>query len=375
MEQNAMIVDYLKTALTQMGDENFDVEAFMKTSTYQGIYAQTSRVLAEQDQGSERVLQYWESKGLKKELHGTDTWDTTWASYLPLSCVKNKDASIRYPLLFVLHGHENPIFLAECYGYLDIAASEELITIIPNNENADFIDELFDYAVEHYPVDLSRVYMVGYSLGGAMTSRHVLRNPERYAAAGVGGMLFASGVAGDVEEYEGFVFPGETFTDEMIAHAAEIKMPVVHSLGENEFHNLLPLYRDPGTDPAMVEQIRNSQIDWTGDNKIASVNNWRRVAGCRAHTREESKQIALDSADPVIRMLGYPFERTSVITRNACDHFVGNCINEHGENLARFIGVSGLPHFPSLASSELVWEFMCQFARNPKTHESYIIAH
>ena len=31
MEQNAMIVDYLKTALTQKGDENFHVEAFMNT--------------------------------------------------------------------------------------------------------------------------------------------------------------------------------------------------------------------------------------------------------------------------------------------------------------------------------------------------------
>lgn len=40
-----------------------------------------------------------------------------------------------------------------------MAAREELIVIIPEDETPDTIDKLFAYAKEHYSVDWIRVYM------------------------------------------------------------------------------------------------------------------------------------------------------------------------------------------------------------------------
>lgn len=361
------ITEFLKSTFIAMGNAGFDADSFCESKTFEIIKDNCMLVLTNPDQGSEVILKYWEEKGLKKELHDTERVSTSWASYLPMSYVNGQSEGKTYPLLFVMHGHNNPISLVECYGYTNIAAREEVILIIPSNENADNVEALLAYAKEHYPVDWSRVYMVGYSLGGAMTSRHALRWPERFAAVGVGGMLFANGVAGDVQEYEDCNFPGEPFTDEMIAHAKEVKIPVCHCMGENEFHNLLPLYGDPGTTEEENEMVRNSPIDWTGKNKIASVNNWRIVAGCEPVPMEEAVAAAKGSEDTVTRRLGFPFEKTYVVNREERSHLIGDCINSDGENLARFIGIEQLPHFPSQALCDLTWEFISQFARDPET--------
>lgn len=361
--------EFLKATFISMGNATFDADGFCESKSYKIIKDNCLLMLTTPDQGAETILKHWEAKGLKKELHDTESVATTWASYLPMSYVNSQSEGKTYPLLFVMHGHSNPIFLAECYGYTNIAAREEVIVIIPFNENADNIEVLLAYAKDHYPVDWSRVYMVGFSLGGSMTSRHALRWPERFAAVGVGGMLFANGVAGDVLEAEDCVFPGEPFTDEMIAHAKEVKIPVCHCMGENEFINLLPLYGDPGTTEEDNEAVRNSPIDWTGKNKIASVNNWRIVAGCKPVSWEEAKAAAMESGDVVTKTLGFPFEKTYVVNREERNHFVGDCINSDGENLARFIGIEKLMHFPTQALCDLTWEYISQFARDPETKE------
>ena len=52
------------------------------------------------------------------------------------------------------------------------------------------------YAKAHYPVDESRIYSIGYSFGGFMSSRNVLAHPEIFAGVGMGGMLFAGHAPG-----------------------------------------------------------------------------------------------------------------------------------------------------------------------------------
>lgn len=243
MEEKRDSKESLLHLLTMMGAPEFDAESYGRSESLTGILENQECMLANPDEGSQETLKYWEERGLKKELHQADVLAEKWASYLPMAYVNGTDGGKKYPLLFVMHGSGNPIYLAESYGYTHIAASKGAIVVIPETETPEKLEELFTYAKEHYPVDWSRVYMVGYSLGGFMTARHGIRWPERFAAIGIGGMLFANGPTG-VHKQNDVVWPAETIAPEMVAHAAEVKLPVCVCMGESEILGLLPVGRD-----------------------------------------------------------------------------------------------------------------------------------
>lgn len=378
--------DFLIELMKMMATPDFDADSFSQSETYSGI-VENQKLMALGNEACDEVLAYWSDKGLVKQMHDvTDQEYTKWASYLPKSYAENPENGRTYPLLFVMHGSGNPIFLAETYGYTSIAAREELIVIIPEDETPDAVDMLFAYAKEHYPVDWTRVYMVGYSLGGYMTSRHAMRWPERFAAVGIGGMLFANGWA-IPHVQAGKVWPGEDITPEMVQQASKYKIPACICMGEKEVLGLVPVTQDEpasqweehldeeeskrtGTETKPAQQER---IDLSGTNKIQSVNNWRIANGCTPIEESIVRKAASQTADIVEEKLGFPFEKTSVIVREHRSHYIGDSISEDGENYFRMIVMGNSPHWPSQALTELTWEFISQFALDPETGHSYRI--
>ena len=369
MEEKRGGKEELLNLLTMMGAPEFDAESYGKSESINGILVNQECMLQNPAEGSAETLNYWEERGLIKELHEADNGPEKWASYLPLSHVNGTAPGKTYPLMFVMHGSGNPIYLAESYGYTHIAAREEIIVMIPETETSGKMEQLFTYAKEHYPVDWSRVYMVGYSLGGFMTARHGIRWPERFAAVGIGGMLFANGPTG-VHKQNDVVWPEETITSEMVTHAAEVKLPVCICMGEQEVLGLLPVTKDepPFTPPGGdASEEKADRIDLSSTNKIASVNNWRQIAGCLRIPEEQVREAARYSADIVTEKLGFPTEATRVEIREGRSHFVGDCVNTEGENLARFVCLGKSSHWPSRALAEITWEFIKQFSRDPET--------
>jgi poly(3-hydroxybutyrate) depolymerase len=60
-----------------------------------------------------------------------------------------------------------------------------------NEDDVGFLNSLLDKLIDDYPVDPKRVYIYGYSSGGAMAHRMACENPERFAGivAGAGFIL------------------------------------------------------------------------------------------------------------------------------------------------------------------------------------------
>lgn len=364
-------IDKALFILKTMGNEKFDMEDLQKTETYEGILKNMECFLRYPDGGGAGAIAYWEERGLKKELHEADDSGQRWASYLPMRYVMEESSEEKFPLLFVLHGANNSISLAESYGYTHLAGREELIVIIPENESEAKMEELFAYAKEHYPVDWSRVYLVGYSLGGIMTARHCIRWPERFAGVGVGGMLFSNGSIGSYW-HNGVEWPGEAFTEENLSHAALLKMPVCICMGEREMINLLPV-----TEGDQIEQTAGSTftpdghpvvtLDLSSTNKIASINNWRRISGGNQLSEEAVRETVRTSEDVVTKMIGYPFDETGVVKLGGLNHFIGDSLDEEGNVTARFAAIEKMPHWPNPDMPELVWNFISRFSRDPKT--------
>ena len=378
---------FILKQMTLMADSRFDPEVFGKSATFEEILANHACMMEHPDEGGEEALRYWKERGLTKELHGAGTgrlWDK-WASYLPNEAAEGTDGGRTYPLLFVLHGAGNPVYLAETYGYTRIAAREKMIVIIPEDETPEKLEELFAYARDHYPVDWSRVYMVGYSLGGYMTGRHAFRWPERLAAVGVGGMLFANGHAVP-QQQGGKLWPGEDITAEAVRRASQYGVPACITMGEYEVLGLLPVTRDEPKnqwvahlneeerkrldEEAAKAPASSDRIDLSGRNKIASVNNWRIANGCAPVDEDTVRAAVRDTADIVTEKLGFPFERTEVVTRENRSFFIGDSVNGQGETVVRVIGVAKAPHWIGQAQAELTWEFISRFALDPATGRS-----
>lgn len=380
MEQNP-----LYGMLKMMSAPDFDVDGYVESESFAGILENQKVMEFAQDECGEAACSYWRERGLIKELHDTESIFTKWASYLPVSICENPDR--KYPLLFVLHGSGNPIILAESYGYTRIAAREELILIIPEDETAESIERLFAYAKQHYPVDWTRVYMVGYSLGGYMTQRHAMRWPERFAAVGSGGMLFANGEAVSITQ-SGQRWQGENITPQMVQHAAAKGMPAIICMGEQEVLGLVPVTRDEPinqwkehlnqreqqrTGQQEKNDDRKDRIDLSSKNKIQSINNWRIVNGCLPICEENVRKAVSKTANIVEEKIGYPFERTEIIVRENRSHYIGDSMDADGNCSFRMVCLAKSPHWPSQALAELTWEFISQFALDPETGKSYKI--
>ena len=47
---------------------------------------------------------YWESVGIKKEIHHIDDYEAKWSAHLPLEIFKEENKGKKYPVIILLHG-------------------------------------------------------------------------------------------------------------------------------------------------------------------------------------------------------------------------------------------------------------------------------
>ena len=334
-----------------MGDKNADAQAIASSEDGQ-LIAQRMDVMAMGEDSPESKA-YWANyeKGLRKEVHGAGL--NKWSSFVPLAAEREPERT--FPLIFCLHGAHNPIQLTESYGVMQVAAREEAIVIAPENENWDNIEALLTWAKDHLPVDESRIYAIGYSFGGFMSSRNAMAHPEVFAGVGMGGMLFAGKVRG--HELDGQFYPEYELTEAMLQKTEALRLPALLFMGENEMLRLLPLWKEP------EGEARDGVIPLSSQDKGKAFQNWRRVGGCRPTSLlKEGEEGSLAE-----QRIGARFERTEVRTYHGRRYFLGDSVNTDGECLFRTVACENMVHWPTPPFAELVWEHISRFSRDPAT--------
>lgn len=119
-----------------------------------------------------------------------------WHEWIPNEAL-DADNTETFPLIVLMHGNtNNPIFTAEMNGWVTLAGEERVIVVglqdiyqagmppcIAENrfgeENAAFIR---DVLCEELPVDLSRIYISGFSIGAFVTADTAAADPGLFAA-------------------------------------------------------------------------------------------------------------------------------------------------------------------------------------------------
>jgi len=194
--------DRLRKVITKEGSESFDND--MIAAAWAQIFSRTARVcitdnlVLNNKNMSEWFLQdrpNYKELGITRIDHkGEKLPDGTtviWYDYVPDSVLAAPET--RVPLVINLHGMGgDPVYQSDSNGWTEKAAKEGFITISPdypgvNDDGEKVVLNILEYARKTYPIDESRVYLTGFSMGGAATAMIGLKNADKFAAIAVMG--------------------------------------------------------------------------------------------------------------------------------------------------------------------------------------------
>lgn len=344
-----------------MGDTAYDgtqfsIDDLVDSPLGESMVENISNFLLYPDESDPAVYAYWEEMGIKKELHDADDADRKWSVFTPLEAYEEENKEKTYPVLFVYHGNNNPIYLVESWGYAQMCAEEEFICVMPWAKNGGksedpaeegvFLDEEMDRILEilreEYPIDESRIYAAGFSLGGRSTVLQTVHYPNLFAAIGVGGQHLAgtSGSSEPISEEES---------------AALKETPVIQMAGMNDRNHHFPYGQK-------------------GETQTDSLNRWFEINGIDwEFTPEECLEIADTSEDLAERKLGLKSDSTYIQYYDGTEYYTADYYNEEEINMMKIIAIEGMPHWLTGSFPRIVWSFLKQYARDTETGELIVL--
>ena len=242
-----------------------------------------------------------------------------------------------YPLVILYHGGgDHPVFEAEQDGWVQVAAKERVILISPedNNNQEDNLD-LINFIIEKYPVDVSRTYINGFSLGSQNARLTATKFIDVFAALA---LLSPPKDLGQTIEYEASGW-----------NADEIDLPLWLSTGTNESGK-----PDPNNPNAPLYFSAYRLV-----NDAQELNNMDDLIDGDAIDLEEYGYVGYDNSENTtdyINKFGIPMSDT-VFYNDDNVPMVAYTLIENGFH----------NHWTGLA--EMAWDFMGKFSRDPITKE------
>lgn len=376
----------LRNRTARMGAGRIDLDKLIDSPFGEQTILAMENFITYTDEMDPKLVAYYASIGLKKELNESGDYYTRWSLYTPLSMYKAGNGNRKYPFIFINHGASMPMEWEECSGYLPLCAKNEFIAVAAQNHNEDNLLRILEIVKSKHPVDESRIYSYGYSQGGSQTSTVTLKHPDIFAGSFPGGNAV-------------FYQPSQ-ISDADVENLRKFDMPVILVNGQNE--GVFPLYQPPqpatparaGAAGASGGPARGSTVDprdptlramaapAAGQNSapvdpvernLTLLNRRLYSARCRQVTRAELLATR-ESSNEVIRAHGIPYDRTEVREIYGVKHFIGEFKNDKGKNLLRIISVDNHPHWPPCTMPALQWEFIAKYGRDPKTKQLKVLA-
>jgi len=309
------------------GDSTFNIDAFINSKQGELVLSRVRLelcILGQEKWGSSAMIKYWAERGVQQTVYDSVVFSNKFVTYVPDYMDQTNK---KYPLVIDVHGGGGTLFESMNHGFVDICYDQGFIVATPaaNSsfiplymQNLDkFIDEV---EAAGSPIDRSRVYLVGMSMGGMASMSAGMANTDLVAAIAP----HSSARQLDIT-YSGDL----ALTDEMFA--ASKKLPMYLEIGSSDF-NQLPL----------------------SANLIAGLNKWVKMNNADAAP-------ALAASDNAIGITA-----DSVYTRTIDEtlYTFADFKDKKGNTMVRIVGVDGLPHWVSYSYSELAWDFMKQFSRD-----------
>ena len=164
--------------------------------------------------------------GLERREMAVDGWKRSWEEFVPAGYKKSR--SRRFPLVIDLHGGSGTPSLELGQGsWVRTAKARDLFLAVPHGslrlftngtlthpawnangksskqDDIKFIKLLIEDMCSRFPIDRTRIYITGHSMGSAMTQQLILEMPEVFAAAASNGGVIRPGFFGGFARGEG----------------------------------------------------------------------------------------------------------------------------------------------------------------------------
>lgn len=320
--------------LNYLGASNFDATAFI-ASTYGELSSQWlvptySGYTSDMD---EALLAFWADKGVKKEGFGleNDAVEDNYYVYTPA----NMDPNGAYPLVIVSHGGGSNCFAVEGMGFIHMIPEEQFILATAEDTSVENLYAMYEYVVANYPVDLTRVYASGTSMGGIASINFAAAYPKLVAA------IAPNDISVSVN-----------LTDEQVASLQETLVPMNFTTGLADKYHPYPI----------------SSVD--GYNRLLSVFGMDDYA----MTAEESKALVADSLNIVEHVTGLRLPDVKAVNFINNRLYVSDFKNADGTTVLRVNIVENKPHMFVGMDARNAWSFMKQFSRDTETGKLIVAA-
>lgn len=288
-----------------------------------------------------------------------DGFKHTWYEYVPEQ-LRNTEEKV--PLLFYFHGVNcTGLYGAEQSGWSDIADRENFIVVYPNPaieerwnvwddpripSDVSFVMALIEHMKTVHPIDESRIYISGFSMGSMFTNALACSYPD----------VFAGAVAMNGPNW-GYQKTLESSRKGLLMFNPRSVLKDIPDSGETEsvtkkrsdakkaqydyrmpFVQFVGLLDNVGFDQGVWPLRGPEHNSWTG-----TVTNWVRFNGNRAFTA------------------AYTDETPSGFVSDTCERIGERFIeqtwkNDEGETLYHFICAERMPHAVDLNNAELGWQ-------------------
>lgn len=332
------------------------------------------------------TLKYYQSIGLRKEMHEADDYYTRWIILTPLELYQEGNTK-KYPLVFMNHGGGNAIETDEfTTGLHETAAREKFMLCLLQNTNWQNTQRVLDLIARNYPLDEERVYLTGYSQGGYQVTSTIFRIPERFAAAAPCG--------NDIyRDYDNFNIP---YTSAETSRLKKVFLPIMQVNGVCEASSFVPVNdwkprkdwginvpfetciqpgRDDSRDPTRIQNGRRPFSDMpvppAGADKhewmISRLNKRMDTLGCAPRDPKACISYLNFPEDELHHILGFYGDEEHIETHYGVKYYTLNIFNHAGINAFRYVAVENAPHQPPVLMGRLVWDFFKQFYRDKTT--------
>ena len=327
-----------------MASPDCDMDAYVHSPN--GEFALVSQSLIDLSLGdisSQENIDYWKAIGLDKECHDLEDPERQWTSFIPVSAHTSNEV---YPVLFVWHGNDNPLLMAETYGFLEVAAKNEYIVVMPwANNDDDYLEEfdrIFDYIKVNYPIDETRIYTTGFSKGGRVSAHLALERSNIIAAAVANGTDAAAQFM--TEDGELQLTGPQALTPEDFAQA-ENAVPLQIWGGDCDVYHAMP---------------------YTVDYKVNAVNEWLTLYG-----HEANQVLGAESSNDVESKIGLTFDEVEIRNQDMANSYIGTYYVD-GKMVSRYICAENAIHWPTQYMSELTFEFIGHYQKDISTGKTIV---
>lgn len=273
-------------------------------------------------QATEKEPSTSSQEGTINELSYTTPDGETGYLYIPESVQSSPETKVPLVLMMMCTGGEARQNARAC-GWVDKALEEGIIILAPNYNNYATYSELngivsaVDYAIENYPVDVSRVYAAGFSNGGAVSVALASEYPQMFAAISAYGWMV-----------------------DMQNRNADYDMPFQVIQGTEEY-----TYATGSGAMAIMEDEQRAIRSLFLFNEMI----------------DESMQADYDATP----YWGYAPDDSHSITPNGREWRVDNFYKEgYTAPFAQLVLIDGAGHQPNESEADVSWEFFRNFSRS-----------